>query len=113
MPRSRIVLTGLVFACLLILAATLGWVGAQTTAAQTPPSQSLGMDWQKVPGAPAGVDFRNVFMANALSGVAVGKENDRGALYNLEWTALDGWRWSLAVTPADFTFRAPLWAAVI
>lgn len=102
---------GACFACLLVLGLILGWVGASISSAQVSPT---GNQWQKIPDVPASVDFRNVFMAGGtVSGIAVGKQGDHGAAYDLQWTALDGWRNSLAVSPVNFNFRAPLWAAVM
>jgi hypothetical protein len=49
---------------------------------------------------------------SAGSGIAVGKQVDKGIAYELQWAALDSWRNELKLTPVDFNFRAPLWAAV-
>ena len=97
------------FACLLLLGLALGWVGSGISSAQTSPT---GDQWQKIPDVPTNVDFRDVFMSGG-SGIAVGQEGDHGAAYDLQWTALDGWRNSLAVSRVGFNFRAPLWAAVM
>jgi hypothetical protein len=93
-----------------MLGATLGWLAAGTSNAQVP---ATGNDWQKIPDVPAGVDFHNVFMASSRSGIAVGKQGDKGVAYELEWTPLDAWRNSLQIIPVSFNFRAPLWTAVM
>src|SRR5262245_19262865 len=97
-------------AYLLIIAAILGCLsGARSTSAQTPVT---GPEWQPVPGAPADVDFRSVFMVGAVSGIAVGKQGHHGVAYDLEWIGQGNVR-DLKLTPANFNFRSPLSAAVI
>ncbi|HYO50264.1 MAG TPA: hypothetical protein VEW94_10475 [Chloroflexia bacterium] len=108
MPRK--VCFSAIFACLAMLAATLGWLGTGTLNAQVPPT---GNGWQKIPDVPANTDFHNVFMADAHSGIAVGKQLDKGVAYELQWTGLDSRRDLLRITPVSFNFRAPLWAAVM
>lgn len=109
MNRLKVAIAGVAFVCAVIVAAVIGSY-AGTTHAQVSPDTA---EWQMVPDVPTDVDFRNVFMTSQRSGVAVGKQGDKAALYLLEWVALDGWRNSLKLTPADFIFRAPLWSAVI
>jgi hypothetical protein len=110
MLRSRKVWLGIIFACLVMLALMLGWPGTRTSNAQVP---TTGDVWQKVHDVSADIDFRNVFMASSRSGIAVGKQVNKGAAYELEWMPLDGWRNLLQITPVAFNFRAPLWAAVM
>jgi hypothetical protein len=78
---------------------------AEATAAST--------EWQWTSKAPANVDFQDVFMASTESGIAVGKDGDRGAAYELQWTGVDETESSLAMNAVGFDFRAPLWAAVM
>ena len=110
MLGSRKARLGAIFACLVVLAAGFGQPDAWISHAQVP---FAGGTWQQVPNVPADVDFRNAFMSDVTTGVAVGKQGDRGATYDLRWTALGGGYSSLQLTRADFNFRAPLWAAVM
>jgi len=93
-----------------MLAGTAIVAGAKVSSAQVP---ATGNDWQTIPDISTDIDFRNVFMADVNSGVAVGKQGDRGAAYELRWTPVDGSRSSLQISSVPFAVRAPLWAAVI
>ncbi|HYP18774.1 MAG TPA: hypothetical protein VEY08_01770, partial [Chloroflexia bacterium] len=110
MLESRKGWLGALFACLVVLAATTAWVGARPSNAQVP---AAGGDWQHVPNVPADVDFHDVFMADATSGIAVGRQGDKGAAYELQWTAVDGSHSSLQTSPINLNFDAPLHAAVM
>jgi hypothetical protein len=110
MYTSAKVRLGAIFVCLVMLATAFGRPGASTSHAQTP---SPGGTWEQVPNVPTDLDFRNVFMSDASAGIAVGKQGDRGAAYELRWTPLDAGRGSFQLARADFAFRAPLWAAVM
>ncbi|MFL5731827.1 MAG: hypothetical protein ACJ78Q_01400 [Chloroflexia bacterium] len=109
MFRSKMLRIVGAWACLAVALGALSLAGAQIGAAQ---AAVTGDEWQKVEGAPADVDFRNVFMASQRSGLAVGKQVDRGVMYELEWTPVGGANNLLNVMPVGFSFRAPLWAVV-
>src|SRR5690348_11084022 len=97
---SRKVWLSGIFACLVTLIWALSWQGAGILNAQVPADAN---DWQRVPNVPADVDFRNVFMADASTGIAVGKQLNKGVAYQLLWTALGGGGNSLHMTPVDFS----------
>jgi hypothetical protein len=110
MRRSVKIWLGIILACLAMPAAAFGWLGAGTSSAQVPPT---GGDWQQISTVRPDTDFSSVFMAGVNSGIAVGKQGDRGVAYELQWMPLDGSRSTLRLTPVSFDFRAPLRAAVM
>src|SRR5574338_883475 len=117
MGRSKGAWRATIAAVIVVLAAAYAWKGAEPSMAQTPPPgvqwPVTGDAWQQIPNVPADVDFRSVFMANVNVGIAVGKQGDRGVVYTLQWLDLESGRNSFQLTPAVFSFRAPLWAGVI
>jgi hypothetical protein len=110
MLASGNVWVGTFAASLVMLAAASGWMGAGTLSAQVPVT---GGEWQQISTVRPDADFSNVFMAGVNSGIAVGKQGDRGVAYELQWMPLDGSRNTLRLTPISFDFRAPLRAAVV
>src|SRR5262245_53880800 len=96
MSGSRIFRLAIILTFIVILTATAMVVGAKTSNAQVP---TTGSDWQQVPNVAADIDFRDVFMSDVNSGIAVGKQGDRGVAFELRWTAVDGSRSALQMIP--------------